>query len=678
MTTKYLKQLLKVFGIPITLALAISLDPDWSRANTDAPLFEVSESAEDQSSQCNPVYSLYDPKTSKHLFTTDEVERKALAATGWTDEGICFGSAMESEPPVYRFYSPKNKEHLYTASVKEVEALEKGGWNNEGIAFYSSTHDLALPVYRLLNPNTNLHHFTNDSKEVEALEKLGWKSEGKAFKVLDPYTFQESEEGILAFDSYDQPVSGVLRLRTGTYYFDPENGNHMTTGWKTLPLSALDIAPETAQYQYTHKEYQVPEMPEIEWVEEDDYEEDETTLWMYSDAYLEAFKDASLEVSPSSDGQEENEKLESLELIELAEEEGLFLVKGLEKPSDTTLSLPLESIILGSEEVVNPDRLIEVYFLEDGRMAKGETALEDGVHFFHKTSGEHLKSEWVRYGNPAKTCYFDENGLQLTGKKEVNGRTFIFNETSGAMSLDLDSLLNQATSYIQAHKNAGETYSFGLRIVENGQSAFWNNQSQQSASVMKLFVMGAIYENYDKACEYAGKSVIDSNLHSMITVSSNEAWTFLVSVLGQGNYAKGVEVLDAWNEKHGYTQTRMEGVPYGNMTSVKDCSKILEDIEKGKLKNSAAMKDLIQRQAIAGRLRRGLPQNVAAGNKPGWLSNTENDTVIVWTEKGSYTISLLSTDLRSTSNAQAIMREVSAMCYAWMMENLNCISPIQQ
>ncbi len=665
--SKRAHQWIKLLGIPTVLVLAIATDPYWSlsttTANSNTRLFEVMESADDQSSQCTPVYSLYNPQTSKHLFSTDEVERKTLAASGWTDEGICFGSAMESEPPVYRFYNRKSKEHLYTANEKEAASLEQAGWDNEGIAFYSTTNTNGIAVYRLVNPHTGIHHYTSDEEEMDALLKAGWKSEGKAFRVLEPYSFVEENGIIKAYDTYDQPVSGILRLRTGTYYFDPTQNNAMYTGWIQLPLNELDIAPQSAQLKFVQTQYEVPTMPEIAWEEVDYYENDEqTTLWTWAEGELLIMSD-----------EEETKENTSLEEIIAPD---LEIKSDLEEQTIWIASVLKEKEEENVESSQDPNRLMEVYFQEDGRMAKGETTLEDGVHFFHKTSGQHLRDQWVRYGS--KTCYFDENGLRATGTQMLDGHIYHFDEKTGAMSLDLQGLLDQVVDYIQAHQYATEEYSFGLRIVNSSQSAFWNNQSQQSASVMKLFVMGAIYENYDAACQYAGKATIDSNLYSMISVSSNEAWTYLVTVLGQGDYAKGIEVLDAWNQKHGYTQTRMEGVPYENYTSVKDCSKILEDIDKGKLKNSEAMKDLIQHQSIAGRLRRGLPSDVAAGNKPGWLSDTENDTVIVWTPKGSYVISFLSTNLQSTSNAQNIMRHVSAMTYEWMWQNLDTITPIQQ
>ena len=45
----------------------------------------------------------------------------------------------------------------------------------------------------------------------------------------------------------------------------------------------------------------------------------------------------------------------------------------------------------------------------------------------------------------------------------------------------------------------------------------------QAASLIKLYIMGAVYENYDSIIAQYGQSSVDSNLYSMITVSDNDA-----------------------------------------------------------------------------------------------------------------------------------------------------------
>lgn len=188
---------------------------------------------------------------------------------------------------------------------------------------------------------------------------------------------------------------------------------------------------------------------------------------------------------------------------------------------------------------------------------------------------------------------------------------------------------------------------------------------------MKVFVMGAIFERYDHYAAYMGKARLDQQLSVMIRISDNEAWVNLVSVLGGGNYSAGLQVLRSWNQEHGYMDTQMLGIPYGNYTSAADASKILKDIQEGRLKNSAQMKALLRTQAHPGRMLQGLPPEAITANKPGWVDGCENDTVLVDAPFGSYVVTLLCANMQSSSKAKALMGALSPMVYGWMRDNMN-------
>ncbi len=507
--------------------------------------------------ECSSVYMVYNPNSGEHLYTTNDEERSKLVSLGWSDEGICFGTPVREGVPVYRLYLKASGEHLYSTNMGEIQILESNGWKNEGAKFMASSLN-AIPVTRLLNPNTSLHHFTSDEGEIEALVKLGWIKEHQAFSVVHSVSIEpETINGITgyaAYNSIDQKLTGLQKLRTGTYYFDPDQEGWMVTGFKTLPDAS---------------------------------------------GQLQAF-----------------------------------------------------------------------WFRENGKMAYGEVEFDDGWRYFDKKTGVMICNDFVKLTNPKRTCYFDENGLRVSGKKMINGKSYLFDEKTGAMKMDLDQILDQAVAYIKKHKKEGEDYSLAIRVPALGQKVSWNDHSQQSASVMKLFVMGAIFEKYEDYCSRYGKSYIDSSLNSMITWSDNEAWKNLVANLGNGSYAQGCENLNQWNKAHGYPETSMQPAAYQNFTSVLDASKILEDIDQSKLKHSAEMKKLIQGQSVKGRLLNGIPQGISTGNKPGWLDDTQNDSLIVWDKKGTYVLTFLSTSLQDNSNAQRIMGEVSRMVYEWMQDNL--------
>ena len=64
----------------------------------------------------------------------------------------------------------------------------------------------------------------------------------------------------------------------------------------------------------------------------------------------------------------------------------------------------------------------------------------------------------------------------------------------------------------------------------------------QAASLIKLYIMGAVYENYDQITGQYGRDSVDSNLYSMITVSDNDAANTLTTYLGGGDSAAGMQL----------------------------------------------------------------------------------------------------------------------------------------
>ena len=62
----------------------------------------------------------------------------------------------------------------------------------------------------------------------------------------------------------------------------------------------------------------------------------------------------------------------------------------------------------------------------------------------------------------------------------------------------------------------------------------------QAASLIKLYIMGAVYENFNALSSQYGADYLNSNLYPMITVSDNDAANELVRCLGDGNESQGM------------------------------------------------------------------------------------------------------------------------------------------
>lgn len=134
------------------------------------------------------MYRLYNPNSGEHFYTASSVERDAVIAAGWNDEGIGWTAPSESDTPVYRLYS--GTDHHYTTSIVERDHLIDVGWtlegdNAEGIAWYSDDQK-RVPLYRQFNPNVDptapfnnsgSHNYTTSLEEHEQLISIGWRGE---------------------------------------------------------------------------------------------------------------------------------------------------------------------------------------------------------------------------------------------------------------------------------------------------------------------------------------------------------------------------------------------------------------------------------------------------------------------------------------------------------------------
>ena len=124
------------------------------------------------------MYRLYNPNSGEHFYTASTVERDAVIAAGWNDEGIGWTAPTEGIQ-VYRLYNSFAGEHHYTSSEVERDALVAAGWTLEEGGWFSDP-DESVPLYRAYNPNAfaNNHHYTTDWGEFVTLLGLGWQDEG--------------------------------------------------------------------------------------------------------------------------------------------------------------------------------------------------------------------------------------------------------------------------------------------------------------------------------------------------------------------------------------------------------------------------------------------------------------------------------------------------------------------
>ena len=184
--------------------------------------------------------------------------------------------------------------------------------------------------------------------------------------------------------------------------------------------------------------------------------------------------------------------------------------------------------------------------------------------------------------------------------------------------------------------------------------------------------MGAIYENYDQIIGQYGKDSVDSNLHSMITVSDNDAANTLITYLGGGNSSAGMQAVNSFCQEHGYTQTHMGRMLLAsndqddNYTSVNDCGHFLIEVykeEESSYAHASDMYALLKAQTRQNKIPAMLPDGVKTANKTGELDNVENDAGIIYDAANDLVIVFMSQNLSSAGNAQNTIASLSRTIY---------------
>ena len=244
----------------------------------------------------------------------------------------------------------------------------------------------------------------------------------------------------------------------------------------------------------------------------------------------------------------------------------------------------------------------------------------------------------------------------------------------------LNSLLSQIKPLLP--QNNGTWSVYVCNLMKNTEGVI-DDQPMQAASLIKLFIMGTVYENYESLSETYGADTLNSYLNSMITVSDNDAANKLVNMLGDSDDEAGMRAVNAFCASHGYSSTSMgrlllQSNEYGdNYTSVSDCGHFLKEIYQSNagtaestLAHTDAMYSLLKMQQRRNKIPANLPDGVKVANKTGELDDVENDAGIIYnTAKNiDLVVCFMSQDLTDSSEAQAVIAQDSRLIYGYYNE----------
>ena len=253
------------------------------------------------------------------------------------------------------------------------------------------------------------------------------------------------------------------------------------------------------------------------------------------------------------------------------------------------------------------------------------------------------------------------------------------NEGTSAFSKVKDTSLDELMDQIQSNIPAGNgQWACYVCDLSQGTEGSFGNAQMQSASLIKLYIMGAVYESYETLAGTYGAAALDSLLNPMITVSDNDAANTLTSYLGGGDSTAGMAAVNSWCAEHGYTSTHMGRLLLhsnefdDNYTSVEDCGHLLREIYEvtngtktdSTLAHCDAMYDLLKQQQHRNKIPAQMPAGVKVANKTGELGDVENDAGIIYdTGKTDCVIIFMSQNLSAVGYAQQAIASNSAAIY---------------
>jgi len=323
-----------------------------------------------------------------------------------------------------------------------------------------------------------------------------------------------------------------------------------------------------------------------------------------------------------------------------------------------------------------------------------DTILEDRTD---GSTGEETEDETAAEGLTENTTEkAAESEKEKSAEQMTESEAENMSEDSGPIAACLDQ--------IRGFEASGQKWSVAYEDLKDGTQYFHKaEEKMQSASVIKLFIMGAVYQymcypESDEEMINFGESYdgeLRDTIEQMITVSSNEAANLLVERLGKGDFEAGKKVVNKFCQDKGFTQTSLgrrfmaSDLSQGdNYTSASDVRKFYSEIYHGTLVNadaSAKMLEIIKGQTLRNKIPSGLPQGFTSGNKTGEMPDgyglgcIENDSAIVFppaeTGKEGYILVVLSNDLGGrNSEAQSLISQISAQTAQWYLDGAKAAS----
>ena len=241
------------------------------------------------------------------------------------------------------------------------------------------------------------------------------------------------------------------------------------------------------------------------------------------------------------------------------------------------------------------------------------------------------------------------------------------NPTSNSNNTD-SYLTKKIQDYINSNSAGGKWAVYVKNFGKNDTVNINADEQMNSASVIKLFILGAVCQHLDNGTLSETDDTLMDNIRAMITKSDNNSTNSVLRSLAFGNSVSyGFANVNNYADVNGWKKTKVlrefggARIPE-NLTSARDVGEILEKIYNKKLPRSDYMLELLKAQQRRSKIPAGIPSGVTVANKTGEHDDIESDSAIVYAG-GDYVIVVLSNDVNDTSKAANTVKEVSKIVY---------------
>ncbi len=225
------------------------------------------------------------------------------------------------------------------------------------------------------------------------------------------------------------------------------------------------------------------------------------------------------------------------------------------------------------------------------------------------------------------------------------------------------------------------SWSVYMKDLAKEETLLINDEPMRSASIMKLFILGAVYRGIDENVLERDSELIEL-MSSMVRASSNTAANELVKRLGRGNFLRGLSYVNAYIREEGYSsathmyngfedETLHPHPDKENHTSAADVGLLLERIYHRTFGTRAVCNEVEEWMFAQGtryKIPKALPSEVLCANKTGETETIENDCALIYTMQGDYILSVMSSNWKDKSLAQERVGEVSASVYEYFKD----------